>query len=85
MSENTVGIAAKLYEARATLRDMLGEKYSQRMEQFAGAIQAEMKRTGQSSIAVAISLAANEGERPMVQLHLLSAAVEMVEPSPSQP
>lgn len=78
--EKMVKMADKMYDARDTLRKALGDKYPPLMREYAVTIRAVMALTGHNEIMAAAHLCKTELD-PRAKMHLVAAAVEMVEPS----
>lgn len=77
--------AAKMYEARDTVKLLLGPEFRERMENLAGPIKERMAELGCDTIPAAFSIIKGLQAMPQdtspTQLQVLAAAVEMVEPS----
>lgn len=78
--QRAVKMTAKLYEARDSAKFMLGEKYPERMEELGALIRVRMVEKGESEIGAA-SFLCTQTENSYLQIEILAAAVEMVEPS----
>lgn len=81
MSEQIVGIAEKMYSARRSLRSLLPEKFTETCEKWQVAVQMVMREKDMSEIAAMIEMLRILKEKPVAQLWLLAAVVEMLEPS----
>jgi hypothetical protein len=79
MSESLIRMAAKIYEARDTMRRLLGDRYAGRIARCRPAISAYMEMHGVDEVTAAIRLA-KDGDNPFVTGILFATAVEMVEP-----
>lgn len=76
-------MAAKLYDARKSMKVMLGENYWTRIDEYQARIRNVMKASGREEMESAIHMAdalakAGHGMDSMIAL---AAAVEMIEPS----
>lgn len=81
--EQTVKLAAKLYEARDAMRALLGEKYASAMADTGAAISDMAKKSGAPPLSAAVQLAkacADDGDG-FAALRVMAAAVEMIEPT----
>ncbi len=78
--QQSVEITVKLYKARDAARLLLGAKYQAKMAEYIGLIKMVMADKNVSSVNAAIQLC-NATDSPHQQMQILSAAVEMVEPS----
>lgn len=83
MSEQIISMAAKMYEARTTMRRLLGAKYTERMAECQKFITAVMERDGVNETSAAIRLAKEltDDGHTVLGVQMLAAAVEMIEPS----
>lgn len=80
-AEQTIQAAAKLYDARASARTLLGEKYADRIGRSALIIKMVMDKEGVNEIIAGVRLAsrlAKDG-RGFESVVMLAAAVEMSE------
>ena len=83
-NEKMVAVAATLYEARRASRALLGDRWRDHMQAIAGNIALVQKATGMSEIKAAMKMCEkchSFGGHPSDSVHILAAAVEMVEPS----
>jgi hypothetical protein len=83
-NERAIATAAKLYEARRASRTMLGPQWREHMQFIGEAIKLCQKRTGMDTIQAAMKMCERchaNGGPATYSVHILSAAVEMVEPS----
>lgn len=74
-------MAAKMYECRATARRLLGDKYHQRMDEYASVVRAVAKRDNCNDIVAGATVIKEAGLQGMDSLLLMAAVVEMTEPS----
>lgn len=85
-AEKAIATAAKLYEARRASRTMLGEQRWREHMQFIGeAIKLCQQRTGMDTIQAAMKMCERchaNGGPATDSVHILAAAVELVEPTP---
>jgi hypothetical protein len=87
MSERVVKIANRLYEARDSARLILGEKYHERIQEDQKLIRAVMAAHScealAATMAIVTELQKNDYSRKNAfnQITVLSAYVEMIEPS----
>jgi hypothetical protein len=72
-------MAAKIYEARDSMRRIFGDRYADRVAEVRPVIAAYMKQHGVDEITAAIRIA-KDGDSPVLTGILLATAVEMVEP-----
>lgn len=80
MSQQSIEITVKLYKARDASRFLLGQKYPAKMAEYIGLIQMVMADKKVTSIGAA-TLLCKATDNPHQQMQILSAVVEMVEPS----
>lgn len=80
-TEQHVAMAAKMYECRATARRLLGDKFHQRMEEYASVVRAVAKRDNCNDIVAGATVIKEAGLQGMDSLLLMAAVVEMYEPS----
>ena len=83
-NEKAVAMAAKLYEARRASRTLLGARWREHMQFIGEAIKLCQQRTGMDTIQAAMAMCKNchaRGGPATDSVHILSAAVELVEPS----
>lgn len=78
--EKAVGVTKKMYDARATARDMLGDNYEPAMVIYKAKIKARVALTNQDLLPCVIEFA-KKAEDDRTRLLILAAYVEMVEPS----
>lgn len=78
--EREIKMAATLYEARAGAKSTLGAGYFDRMGELAGDILICMHAKNLSEVAAATHLCTLTGD-PTLQMQILAAAVELVEPT----
>ncbi len=81
-TETHVRLAAKLYEARNTVRLLLADKYRARMTELGKILQQAADSSGESVVEVATDLVKRAHLRGFEALTLMAAAVELVEPTP---
>ena len=83
-NEKAVAMAAKLYEARSASRTLLGERWREHMQFIGEAIKLCQQHTGMDTIQAAMKMCAkchSLGGPATDSVHILAAAVEMLEPS----
>ena len=80
-TEQHVGIAAQMYECRATARRLLGERFKPKMREFGKIVQAVAKRDNCNEIVAGATVIKEAKLFGMDSLMLMAAVVEMVEPS----
>lgn len=78
--QKSVEMSVQLYKARDASRFVLGEKYSAKMAEYMDVIKMVMADKNVAGI-VAASLLCKAADNPLQQMQILSAYVEMVEPS----
>jgi hypothetical protein len=84
-SEQQVKMAARLYEARDTIRRLLGDRYAAVLEPYKVMLQKVMTMNGCDEIAAALWTARRvERTDGMEIIKILAAAVEMIEPTQVQ-
>lgn len=76
---NKVQMAAKLYECRDTARQLLGDQFGTKMEEFGATIKAVAEREGLQLIPAATQLA--NQTTGFTCILILAALVELIEPS----
>ena len=84
MNERAVSMAAKLYEARRASRTLLGDRWREHMQFIGEAIKLCERSTGLDTIQAAMKLCERvhaNGGHGSDSVHILAAAVELVEPS----
>lgn len=83
MNARAVKIAAQMYEARDTLKRLVGDKFRERIEPWQAVIREHAKKTGKDELHVVMDLMQDMQKQGVTngQLGLLAAYVEMVEPS----
>ena len=81
LTENNIALAAKMYECRATARQLLGEKFSEKMAEFATVINEIAVRDKCNSIIAGATLIKERGATGMGLMLTMAAVVEMNEPS----
>jgi hypothetical protein len=79
VGEQKVRMAARLYEMRDTARQLLGDKYADKMAELGSALRHAADLTQREPLSVAIE-AARDADG-LVQCYVLAAAVELAEPS----
>ena len=83
-AEKAIETAARLYEARRASRTLLGERWREHMQFIGEAIKLCQQRTGMDTIQAAMKMCERchaYGGPATDSVHILAAAVEMVEPS----
>lgn len=83
MSEKTIRLAAKLYEARDGVRLLLGDRFADEMRKGAELLTAVSASKGETVLQTAIRLGKqyNAEDRPFASMVVVAAAVELIEPS----
>jgi len=83
--ETKIRIAARLYEARDTVRCLLGDKYASQMAEGGKLLSSVAAKRGENVLKVATQLASacEKQDRPFAAVAILAAAVELLEPSGS--
>lgn len=84
MAENHVRMAAHLYEARDTARDLHGAQFDNRMAEFGAAIREVAKRKGitEEQAGIQLAKAAQDDGRPYTAVTVMGALCELLDPSP---
>lgn len=82
-SEKQIRTAAKMYEARDTVRLLLGDRYPATMKKLGAELSRMAVDTGEDVLSVALALckAATNAGKAGAALQILAAAVELSEPS----
>ena len=83
-TEEAIDMASKLYAARKASRQLLGERWREHMQFIGEAIKLCQNRTGMDTIQAAMKMCERchaNGGPATDSVHILSAAVELVEPS----
>ncbi|MDB5988884.1 MAG: hypothetical protein JWQ10_287 [Herbaspirillum sp.] len=78
--QDVIEMTAKLYKIRDSVRSLLGSQFQSRMKEYGDLLTTVMKERQLDAIAAATFLG-NAVENPFLQIQILSAAVELVEPS----
>lgn len=81
--ERAVRMAARMYEMRDTARRLLGDKYKDRMAEYAPIIQ-RVADNRKCSVLQAGGMMASESGDGMMTVMIVAAMVEMIEPSNSE-
>jgi hypothetical protein len=82
-TEQQIKIAAKIYETRDLMRQLLGDKYAAEVVAVAEIINMVATARGTTTISAAIQIAQeNGGMGTKLQMLLFAAVVELTEPSP---
>lgn len=76
--ESMAALVAKLYACRKSSRFVLGDSFSEVMKQLGEAL----KKRGESPIASALAVIREHGLDGIEAVHVLAAAVELIEPTP---
>ena len=82
MTEKQVMMAAQLYDMRDKARRLLGNKYKQHMDELGKLLAITAARDKKEPLAVAIDIAKKRELIGMDLLMVMSAAVELSEPTP---
>lgn len=80
-SEQKVKMAAQLYDMRDKARRLLGDKYGPHMAELGRILKMTAERDGKEPLAVAIDIARKRELIGMDLLMVMSAAVELAEPT----
>lgn len=80
-TEHHVAMAAKMYQCRTTAQRLLGDKFRQRMQDYASVVRAVAKRDNCNDIVAGATVIKEAGLQGMDSLLLMAAVVEMIEPS----
>ena len=80
-TEQHVSMAAKLYEMRDTAKRLLAEKYAGHMAMNGKILQDTATRDKKTPLEVAIAVCNKPGITAMETIFIMSAAVELAEPS----
>lgn len=81
MNEQHIRMAAQMYEARDTVRRLMGDAYHKRMAELGAVIASVAARDGIGEIEAAIKIS-EPIEEPFMRIAVLAAVVELVEPTP---
>lgn len=83
MSEKTVRLAAKLYEAREGVRLLLGDRFAEEMRKGGELLTALSASRGETVLQTAARLGQqyNDEDRPFASMVVVASAVELLEPS----
>jgi hypothetical protein len=79
-TEQAVKTTARLYECRDTAKQLLGNKYRERMDAYSQVIKSAANAMECGDLTAAIALAKKAGGG-MATIYYLAAVVEMTEPS----
>lgn len=88
ITENTIMMAAKLYEARKSMRMLWGDEYQTKIERYMDALHDCEKYSYKGIIPTAIELADRADKSGLSAVHMvmfLAAAVELLEPDEYSP
>lgn len=80
ISQKTIGIASKLYECRDAAKSILGHQYIERMTELQSLIKSQANASECDELTAALMLTKG-GNGGMRKILVLSAYVEMIEPS----
>lgn len=80
-NEQAVKTTARLYECRDTARRPLGDKYHERMDEYARIVRAVAKRDNCNDIFAVATVIKETAAQGMDVLMMIAAVVEMTEPS----
>jgi hypothetical protein len=78
---NKIQMVAKLYDARGSLKALFPDKFEQRISEIQTAIKMIIKQSGESELEVMIKLMKEQKEKPILQMWIMAATVELLEPS----
>lgn len=83
MTEKTIRLAAKLYEARDGVKLLLGDRFAEEMRKGGELLTAIAKSRGETILQTAGTLGKqyNAEDRPFASMVIVAAAVELIEPS----
>lgn len=79
MSESAVKVAVQLYEARDTMKRILGDRYRERCMEWVHMLNLTMQRQGCDVLEAALALAKDLQKQHAGSALLMATAVEMVE------
>jgi hypothetical protein len=79
-TEAQVRMAARLYEARAHTKLLLGDRFKARMAEYGSVLNGIAERESVGVLAAA-NIACKLVDNPFTKIQLLAAAVELTEPS----
>ena len=80
-TQQQVQMAAKLYEIRDTAKMLLGDRYAAKMADLGKLLKMTADRDKKEPLAVATDVCKKKGLQGMDMLLIMSAAVELAEPS----
>ena len=80
-SEQQVKMAAQLYDMRDKARWLLGDRYVPHMAELGKLLKMTAERDGKEPLAVAVDVAKRRGLTGMDLMMVMSAAVELAEPT----
>lgn len=80
-SETQVRMTAKLYEMRDSAKSLLGDKYKDHMAMNGKILQETATRDKKTPLEIAIKVCTKPGITAMEVIFIMSAAVELLEPS----
>jgi hypothetical protein len=81
-TENHVRMAAQLYDMRDKARRLLGDKYAAHMAELGKILKMTSERDHKSVLSVATEICKKRDLIGMDLLMVMSAAVELMDPSP---
>lgn len=74
-------IAAKLYECRDTAKNLLGEEYKKKMDEYGEIVSNVSNSKGIGILEAASELAKDSRASGYEKIQILASAVELIEPS----
>jgi hypothetical protein len=80
-TEQQVRIAAKMYETRDAMKSLRGDKWPADFAEYSAFIRRAMEKWNLDTLPACLRICEKMEDRPMTQMMLVAAAVEMVEPA----
>lgn len=84
-TETQIRIAAQLYDMRDKARRLMGDNYKRHMAELGKILKMTAERDKKEPLAVAMEIAKKRGLVGMDLMLVMSAAVELAEPSEATP
>jgi hypothetical protein len=84
MSEQLVGVAARMYECRRTCRSLFGDRFQEIMDGYGKTIRQVAAERNIEILAAALAIATEKqaiDSDPFIIVCLMAAAVEIVDPT----
>lgn len=85
ITETTVRLASKLYEMRDGAKQLLGERYPERMAEYRKVIETVQAAKHLDTLKAAVEICQHGGCSGFTTIFVMAAACEMIEPSSSDP